>query len=187
MAFFILFTPEIRRILTHFADRFNIQRFLLTSQTSPISQPEKYAKAITKALLALQASGNGALIVIEGDDILTEIEQKGEILYAEISAKLIQSIFQKESPLHDGAILIRNGKIVAAHCILPISDKKLAAEVGTRHRAGVGLTELTDALVLILSEEKNVFSLSKEGNLALEVKNSEIIEAIITHISAKIK
>lgn len=183
LAFFVLFTPEIRRILTHFADRFNIQRVLQPIQSTPPSQPEKYAKALCKAFEALQKEGNGALVVLCGNDRLTEIEQEGVPIHADISALLIISIFQKESPLHDGAMIIRNGKIIAVHCILPISDTKLPEEVGTRHRAAVGLAELTDAFVIILSEEKNTFSMANQGQLYLNVE-LEIVEKAISEYIA---
>lgn len=186
LAFFVLFTPEIRRILTHFADRFNIQRVLLTSPTYPISQPEKYAAAICKGLEQVQKEGNGALIVWCGNDLLTEIEQKGEPIHADISPLLITAIFQKESPLHDGAMIIRNGKIIAVHCILPISDTKLPDGIGTRHRAALGLAELTDALIIILSEEKNTFSIAKQGDLQLHLDIHAIKQTIISHISINI-
>ncbi len=183
LAFFVLFTPEIRRILTHFADRFNIQRVLQPIQTETISQPEKYAKAICKGLEQVQKDRNGALIVLSGNEMLTEIEQKGEQIHADISSLLIKAIFQKESPLHDGALIIKEGKITAAHCILPISDKKLPEGIGTRHRAAVGLAELTDALIIILSEEKNTFSIAKQGDLQLNVSLEIIEKSIISHIS----
>ncbi len=186
LAFFVLFTPEIRRILTHFADRFNIQRVLLPTQMYPISQPAQYAKALCKGLEQVQKAGNGALIVLAGNDRLTEIEQKGEPIHADISPLLITSIFQKESPLHDGAMIVRNGKIIAVHCILPISETILPEGVGTRHRAAVGLAELTDACVVILSEEKNTFSIAKQGDLSQNMDIEAVEKAIITHLSEDI-
>ena len=108
----------------------------------------------------------GALIVIERKTTLTDIIESGTIIDAESTPFLIRNIFFKNSPLHDGALVIRNGRLYAAGCLLPLSDSnKIARDLGTRHRAGIGVSEMSDAIAILVSEENGVISLAEGGNL----------------------
>ena len=109
----------------------------------------------------------GALIIFEREIALTDIIETGTIVDAEISEQLIGNIFYEGSPLHDGAAIIRNGRLYAAGCVLPLTqNKNISKELGTRHRAGIGITENSDALVIIVSEETGIISMASDGQLS---------------------
>lgn len=127
---------------------------------------------IAKAVASLSEKGHGALIVVEKNDMLDSLigtcSMTGILIGAKISAPLLQSIFYPGNPLHDGAVIIRKGQIVAAGCVLPLSAQKYTSErhkIGTRHRAALGLSERTDALVIVVSEETGQISFAKDGVL----------------------
>ena len=123
----------------------------------------------------------GALIVFEKTKDLKNIEVTGDFINAEINARLIENIFFKNSPLHDGAMIISKNKITAAGCILPVSHYfDLPKEIGLRHRAAVGLSEKTDALVIIVSEETGRISCAQNGSLKINI-SPEDLEAILTN------
>ena len=123
----------------------------------------------------------GALIVFEKSKDLKTIEVTGDIINAEINARLIENIFFKNSPLHDGAMIISKNKITAAGCILPVSHNfDLPKEIGLRHRAAVGLSEKTDAMVIIISEETGRISYAQNGKLKINITPEEL-ESILTN------
>ncbi|MEL6670824.1 MAG: DNA integrity scanning protein DisA nucleotide-binding domain protein [Bacteroidota bacterium] len=158
-----------------------IDRILRQTPEAP-SSVELVSKEIIEALKSIRATGHGALIFLAGNHPLTEIEASGDSLDAKMSSRLIFTIFQKESPLHDGAMMVRGDRIVAVRCILPISKSLgISPELGLRHRAGVGLAEISDALVIIASEERREVSLAYQGNLRRKVDYLEIEEAIQLH------
>ena len=118
----------------------------------------------------------GALIVLERETALTDIAESGTVIDAEISAELLGNIFYEGSPLHDGAVIIRGDRIFAAGCVLPLSQNKtIGKELGTRHRAGIGITEHSDAVTLIVSEETGIISMAVNGKLSrfLDTKTVE--------------
>ena len=128
--------------------------------------PIKTIDEIVKAVKYLSLNKIGALIVIKKEDNLTDIIQTGIPLNSIVTSELISTIFYTNSPLHDGAIVIDGNTIVAARCLLPLSEnERLEKELGTRHRAGVGITEVTDAISIIVSEETGIISLSTQGKL----------------------
>lgn len=163
IAIVIVFQPELRRGL-EYVGRSKLMK-------NPFSQLDKEkAKHITdemvKAIDHFSSTRTGALIVIENQVSLTDIAETGTILNAQISAQLLGNIFYEGAPLHDGAVIIRGSQIYAAGCVLPLTNNKdLSKDLGTRHRAGIGITENSDATTLIVSEETGVISVAKGGKL----------------------
>ncbi|MEM6633636.1 MAG: diadenylate cyclase CdaA [Bacteroidota bacterium] len=182
LALVIIFAPEIRRFLTLFGKNSLFDRLL-----RPAYARVGFANVSTeiiRALKDLRASGSGALIVFLGKDPLREIRETGDNINADISSRLIVSIFQKNSPLHDGAMVLSNNKILAVRSILPISKKpSISADLGMRHRAGIGVSENSDALVIIVSEERRELSLAQRGSLKRNVDYQDVEEAIQNHLS----
>ena len=153
----ILFQPEIRRALAQMGER----RFFRT--LSPI-ESSKFIEEVVKASVSLANKRIGALIVLERETDLATIVEMGTNLDAKVSKELLTSIFLPYSPIHDGATIIRNGRIVAAGCFLPLTlSSNIAKNLGTRHRAAVGLTEETDAVVVVVSEETGEISVVRNG------------------------
>lgn len=158
----IIFQPEIRRALEHLGQSaFNDMYSPRDSETT-----EKMVDQIVIAVQNLAETKTGALIAIEQGTGLGEVLESGTIIDAEISSALLENIFVVNTPLHDGATIIRNDRIHASGCVLPLtSDNTINKKLGTRHRAGIGLSENSDALVIIVSEETGVISLAIRGRL----------------------
>lgn len=154
----IVFQPEIRRAL---------ERLGRTGMRSILRREERQdtLNLIVRASFGLARSSTGALIVIERETGLQEVIDTGIPMNATLSTELLLSIFPETGPLHDGAVVIRGGSIIAAGCTLPLSDSPLPAEYGMRHRAAVGLTERTDAVVVVVSEERGDVSLCSNGRM----------------------
>lgn len=167
----VVFQPEVRRALEQAGNsRSGIARFFggfkAENNASHIEQWTKAIDATADALEVLQKEKMGALIVMERTTRLGEIVRSGTIMEAEPSAALISAVFYNKAPLHDGAMIIRDGKVYAASCILPLTDNlQISRELGTRHRAGVGMSEESDAIVIILSEETGMISIAEAGEL----------------------
>ncbi len=178
----IIFQPEVRRFLlllgnTTLRQRSNFLSRLLDRNTSFSRGNQDYLRlsAIKKAVLRMGRSRVGALMVLTDDPTPDLLGTSGVILDAEISQPLIESIFNKESPLHDGAMIIANNKIYAASCILPVSDSPdLPKSAGLRHRAGVGVTEVADVAVVIVSEENGKVSFAYKGNLESGITDQQL-------------
>ncbi len=169
IAVIVVFQPELRRFLVLFGTRYLSKSGITLDNLFPSSSSLKRnvpINAIVKACINMAKNRTGALIVLKRKSPLDVYEQSGDILEALISSRLIESIFNKYSPLHDGAMIIINDKIRAARCVLPVSDNfELPAHYGLRHRAAIGLTEETDALVIIISEETGEISLAEAGRI----------------------
>ncbi len=167
----VIFQPELRRALEQAGhSRKGILRafggFSALENSAAIEQWEKAIDATAKAVDLLQRQKMGALIVFERTTRLGEIVHSGTLIEAEPSGELMANIFFNKAPLHDGAMIIRDGKVYAAGCILPLTDNHdISRELGTRHRAGVGMSENSDALVVIVSEETGTVSLAEAGEL----------------------
>ncbi len=154
----VIFQPEIRRTLER-AGRTSVRRWLLNS-------PEDVAlDEISTAVVNLARNRHGAIIVIERGTGLEEFIETGVHLDAELNARLLESIFYPNSALHDRAVIARQGRIVAASCTLPLSTGTGAGRMGTRHRAGLGISEQTDAVAIVISEESGSISIASEGRL----------------------
>ena len=127
----------------------------------------------------MSRSNTGALIVIARKSELTVFAETGDLIHAETSSRLIESIFNKNSPLHDGAMIINNDKIIAARCVLPVSDNlNLPPNYGLRHRAALGMSENTDSLVIIVSEQSGKISLADDGKLRTDVETKALLEKL---------
>ncbi|MEL7065091.1 MAG: diadenylate cyclase, partial [Bacteroidota bacterium] len=177
----IIFAPEIRNFVASLGNNGLIERLIRPGTATSVS--DRTRQEIVEALKTLRASGAGALIVLTKDNPLTEISETGDELDSQIHARLIVSIFHKESPLHDGAMIVSKGRIQAVRSILPISKSdNLDPELGLRHRAALGVSEMSDALVLVVSEERREVSLALQGELRRNVDYSELEEALTAHI-----
>jgi diadenylate cyclase len=127
----------------------------------------------------MSKSRTGALLVFERETSLTDIIETGTLIQAGISREMIGNIFYEGAPLHDGALIVRGDKLWAAGCVLPLTeDKKLSKELGTRHRAGIGITENSDALVFIVSEETGIISKAEDGKLERNLNAARIDELL---------
>ena len=182
IAVIILFQPEIRKFLmligrTTAFNRENLVMRLFGKDTKDF-QPLNLT-AVIDAVKSLGGTNNGALIVFSRNTPLKFYAESGDELDAVISKRLLLSIFNKNSPLHDGAVIIYQGKIKAARCILPVSEQdNLPAQYGLRHRAALGMSEATDTLILVVSEESGQMSLVQNGRLKPNLSTMEIRDKI---------
>ena len=159
---FILFTPEIRRML----GRIGSNRLSMLIGGSDETESRRIIQDLKRSILHLSKRRVGALLVFERRSGLGDIAATGIPLNAEISGALIENIFEPNTPLHDGAVVIRGTNVVAASCLLPLSDDtKVARELGTRHRAALGVSSAADCVVIIVSEETGAISVAREGKL----------------------
>lgn len=187
IAAIIIFAPEIRKFL------------LLVGRSSILSDDNLWKdlvffwrkkensvfniSPIIDASKILAGSNTGALMVISKSTELKFYAESGDILDAELSKRLLISIFNKYSPLHDGAVIIHQAKIKAARCILPVTEREVPAQFGLRHRAAIGMSESTDALILIVSEETGQCSMSKNGKILHNMSFQEIRETINDYLN----
>ncbi len=184
----VIFQPELRRALEQAGhSRNGIFRMLggLSSleNGAAIEQWEKAIDATAQAVELLQKQKMGALIVFERSTRLGEIVHSGTLIEAEPSGELIANIFFNKAPLHDGAMIVRDGKVYAAGCILPLTDNhSISRELGTRHRAGVGMSENSDALVVIVSEETGTISLAEAGELTRNFTKETLAKTLADRI-----
>jgi len=168
LAIIILFQPEIRRTLAQMGEA----RFLPSFTTA---EELRSLEEIIKASAALSNRKIGALIVIEKDTNLKDFIEMGTQLDAKVSRELLLSIFHPTSPIHDGAVIIRGNRVVAAGCFLPLTlSAEISKSLGTRHRAGIGLTEETDAVVIIVSEETGSITTAIGGSLQKNVDTTSL-------------
>lgn len=186
ISIFVLFRPELRRALEQLG-RKNILSsvFNFGSNASANEQEaktvEKTKAEIIKACVEMSKVRTGALIVIEQEVQLSEYERTGIFLDSLVSSQLLINIFEHNTPLHDGAVFVRNNRIVAATCYLPLSDNMLLSkELGTRHRAGVGISEVSDSITLIVSEETGMISIAHDGMLFRGLSQEELREKLST-------
>jgi uncharacterized protein (TIGR00159 family) len=169
LAAIILFQQEIRKFLLLIGRSTNFNRiFLNVFRIGKNTELDEFnINPVLDAMKTLSGTNTGALIVVSRHNDLNYYAETGDLLDATISKRLLLSIFYKNSPLHDGAVIIHKNRIVAARCILPVSESpNIPANLGLRHRAGVGLAELTNAIVLIVSEETGQLSFVKNGDIA---------------------
>ena len=172
----VVFQPELRRALEKLGEReflSSIVNFEVSKETARFS--EKTMNGMVDAAFEMGKVKTGALIVVEQAIHLTEYEQTGIDLDCIVSKQVLINIFEHNTPLHDGAIIVRGDRVVAATCYLPLSDNSsLSKELGTRHRAAVGLTEVSDALVIVVSEETGAVSVAREGQLKRNITKEEL-------------
>jgi uncharacterized protein (TIGR00159 family) len=175
----VIFQHDIRRALTTFGKN----PFFTGTGTVDESH---FFEELTTATASLASNKIGALIVLERETGLREYIEGGIDLDAVVSKELIGSVFQTHSPLHDGAMIIRNGKIAAAGCLLPISmDSQVSSDMGTRHRAAIGLTKETDAAVIVISEETGTISFVLEGKITRNLDTAALRRILLRLFEAK--
>ena len=174
-ALIVLFQPELRRGLEQLG-----RRNIVSGQFRSLDKENaiEVVKEIVAAVDDFSATRTGALIVFERETMLNDIIETGTIVDARISVRLLGNLFYEGSPLHDGAVIIRGDRIHAASCVLPLTEKKnIGRNLGTRHRAGLGVSEVSDALVIVVSEETGVISVAEDGNFRrfMDLKSVEKI------------
>ena len=177
----VLFQPEFRKALERMG---RSKVFQKGTKKSLNEERDLIISEIIQTIMDLSKRRVGALIVFEQQTGLQDVVETGTRLNAEISAPLLENIFEPNTPLHDGAVVIRDNEVIAAACILPLAEASgVSRELGTRHRAAIGITENTDAIVLVVSEETGIVSLARDGQLTrpLTVKSlEEILSEIYT-------
>ena len=174
-ALIVLFQPELRRGLEQLG-----RRNIVSGQFRSLDKENaiEVVKEIVAAVDDFSATRTGALIVFERETMLNDIIETGTIVDARMSVRLLGNLFYEGSPLHDGAVIIRGDRIHAASCVLPLTEKKnIGRNLGTRHRAGLGVSEVSDALVIVVSEETGVISVAENGNFRrfMDLKSVEKI------------
>jgi len=181
IALVIIFQPELRKALEElgknniFTNLFSFNRLSINEKFS-----DKTIEELMEAVWDMAKHKTGALIVIERNQSLDDVINTGIGIDAVITSQLVENIFEHNTPLHDGAVVIRENRIVAATCYLPLSDNmRLSKDLGTRHRAGMGISENTDSLTIIVSEETGNVSLALEGELMSDVDKSTMRNELI--------
>ena len=181
----VLFQPELRRALEQLGSSNKLTRFF-GLEKDIIAKTKEDIYKVGIAAMELSKSKTGALIVIERDIHLKEIISTGVTINSEVSPQLLVNIFTPNTPLHDGAVIISENKISAAACMLPLaSDGDIARELGTRHRAAIGMSKESDAIIVVVSEETGRISVAKEGTLIADVKEEALKKILISNIITK--
>ena len=181
----VLFQPELRRALEQLGSSSKLTKYF-GLEKDIISKTKEDIYKVVFATTELAKNKIGALIVIERDIKLKEIISTGVLINSEISPQLIVNIFTPNTPLHDGALVIKENKIAAAACMLPLaSDEDLAMGLGTRHRAALGMSKESDAIIIIVSEETGKISVAKEGKLIADLKEEALKKILISNIITK--
>lgn len=184
LALVVIFQPEIRRALeqlgtSKFTRYFGIEKDIIVKTKEDIYK-------IVIAATELSKNKTGALIVIERDIEIKDIINTGIKIDAEVSPQLLTNIFVPNTPLHDGAVIISNNKIAAAACMLPLSDdREISKELGTRHRSAIGISNESDSIVVVVSEETGKISVAKDGTLIADVREDVLKKILLSNIVTK--
>lgn len=178
----VIFQPELRKVLEQLGQK-KIMSALIPFDTGKEVQErftDKTVNELVKACFDMGEVKTGALIVIEQNIRLTEYERTGINVDAVLTSQLLINIFEHNTPLHDGAVIVRGNRVVAATCYLPLSDNmELSKQLGTRHRAGVGISEVSDSLTIIVSEETGYVSIAQSGRLERNINSAQLREALV--------
>ena len=184
IAIIVIFQPELRRGLEQLGTNKFTKFFGLDSDLATKTKEDIYKVVI--AATELSKTKTGALIVLERDINIQDIIATGVPMNAEVSPQLLVNIFVPKTPLHDGAVVISNNKIAAAACVLPLADDAdIAKELGTRHRAAIGISKESDSIVVVVSEETGKISLAKDGTLIADVREDALKKILISNIVTK--
>lgn len=180
----VLFAPELRKILERFGRRSisNIPIFNFKNDSELQRDVTDMINDFCKAAGDLSETKTGALVVFEREAPLGEIINSGTVLDACSSAELFNGLFFKNSALHDGAVIVRGARIYAAGCILPLTQNQLSSELGTRHRAATGMSESSDAVVVVVSEETGAISVATGGTLMRDIQTGELREILLSSL-----
>lgn len=184
IAIIVIFQPELRRALEQLGTNKLTQFFGIDKDLSTKTKEDIYKVVI--AATELSKAKTGALIVLERDIKIQDIIATGIPMNAEVSPQLLVNIFEPKTPLHDGAVVISGNKIAAAACVLPLADDKdIAKELGTRHRAAIGISKESDGIVVVVSEETGKISVAKDGTLIADVREDVLKKILISNIVTK--
>ena len=184
IAFIIIFQPEIRKFLIRIGDNRIFQRYARKRRwkipnlfQDQVSDTDLTVKEITRAVFNLSATKTGLLMILTRRSDLQTVIGTGKLVQAEITSELIETLFFKNTPLHDGAVIANKSKVIAASCMLPLSDKDtLPSQFGMRHRAAIGLTEQTDALAIVVSEENGDIHVVDHGHFYDFIDRKDFID-----------
>ena len=178
----VLFQPELRKALE------SLGRSAIRSRSREATASDEQGRAINEIIQCMTDLSRrkvGMLLVFERDTGLKDIIDTGTAIDAQISAPLLENIFEPNTPLHDGAVVIRDLRVVAAACILPLTESNMVShELGTRHRASLGISETTDAVALIVSEETGIISVAREGRLSRH-QDAESLRKVLSDLYAR--
>ena len=178
----VIFQPELRRALEQIGEKQIVSSLIPIDTGREVLErfSDKTVNEITKAASEMGKANTGALIVIEQNVRLDEYERTGITLDSVLTSQLLINIFEHNTPLHDGAVIVRGNRITSATCYLPLSDNMmLSKELGTRHRAGVGISEVTDSLTVIVSEETGGISVAYKGELKRNITPDELKDQLV--------
>ncbi len=187
IALVVIFQPELRKVLEQLGQRKFFSRLLPFNDKKDRGErcTDKTVEELVKASFELGKTRTGALMVIEQEILLTEYEKTGIPIDAVVTSQLLINIFEHNTPLHDGAVIIRGDRVTAATCYLPLSDNmRISKELGTRHRAALGISEVTDTLTIIVSEETGKVSIAIAGELFRDV-DSDYLTSKLTFLQKK--
>ena len=172
-ALIIIFAPELRKALEQLGNKNIMNLFTFDSKSSDDGMSERTVDELINAAFTMSKPKTGALIVIERNENLAYIENTGILINGVVSSQLLINIFEHNTPLHDGAVLIRGNTVVSATCYLPLSENmRISKDLGTRHRAAIGISEVSDSITIVVSEETGRVSVAIGGNL-IKVKDKE--------------
>ena len=184
IALIVIFQPELRRALEQLGSN-KLTRFIGIEKDKYVQTKEDIYKIVIAAT-ELAKTHTGALIVLEKDIKIKDIIDSGIVVNSDVSPQLLVNIFVPNTPLHDGAVIISENKIVAAACILPLaSDQDIAKELGTRHRAALGIAKESDSVAIVVSEETGKISLARNGRLLVDVKEETLKQILIKDFAEK--
>ena len=186
IALIVVFHPEIRKFLVFIGTNYNLNRVFSIDMLFGVGKIKTInhgqIDSLVDACVSMSKSKTGALIVIARSLELADQINTGEKLNAKISSSLIRSLFFKNSPLHDGAVIIKGNRIAAAGCILPLTQKEVDKSLGLRHRAAIGITENTDAITIIISEERGSISFAQKGEIKRRISKEALIALLEKNI-----
>lgn len=172
--FMLLFSVELKRSIWNTGKHAALASTGTTSKSAVSARAEVYIASIVRAVQSLSKSNTGALLVLSNGNVPRDILDSGIMLNAMISNQLIEGIFVNKAPLHDGALIIYGDKIQAAGCFLPLSQREFPKDFGTRHRAGIGVTEVADVSSIIVSEETGIVSVVKRGEITRYIDSESL-------------
>ncbi|MDC1105817.1 diadenylate cyclase CdaA [Prolixibacteraceae bacterium] len=192
IALIIVFQQEIRRFLIMLGSQYKLHRWVnfekIFNYDADVSGDvhSPVIDIISSACKEMGSTRTGALIAIQRKAGLSEYSATGESIQAKLSKELLKTIFFKNSPLHDGAVIIKKNKIVSARCILPVTDQRtLSPDLGLRHRAAIGMAEMTDAIIVVVSEETGSISVVRNGNIYRRLNAEQLSEQLHKQFQAK--
>ena len=182
IALIIVFQPELRRALERVGAQLH---FHLLSSESGATTEQSAISATVQACEIMSRERVGVLLIFERETPLDEYFKTGTIVDAQLSEQLLRNLFFKNSPLHDGAVIVRGGRVAAAGCVMPLSDNPhLPSDLGTRHRAAIGMSEISDAIILVVSEETGGISIAHGGTIHRDIAPDQLANLLQRHFGA---